>query len=108
MFSCNTRRYWSLFCMTSLSDRACFHVCVCVCAYVCACVCVCLRAYVCARARVCVCVCARARARLNFFYYHYFNSVYSSIFNYSMYSCTLGKEWVGRDCLYFTGMNVFW
>ena len=26
----------------------------------------------------------------------------------TMYSCTFGKGWVGRGCLYFIGMNVLW
>ena len=25
-----------------------------------------------------------------------------------MYSCTFGKGWVGRGCLYFIGMSVLW
>ena len=26
----------------------------------------------------------------------------------TVYSCTFGRGWVGRGCLYFIGMNVFW
>ena len=26
----------------------------------------------------------------------------------SMYSCTFGREWMSRDCLYCIGMGVLW
>ena len=59
----------------------------------------------------CVCVCVRLSLSLYFFLLSLFLTLASVLYIFlhltTMYSCTLRRGWSGRDCLYFTGMNVF-
>ena len=53
-----------------------------------------------ARAHVCVCV--------RFFLSSLFLTLYIFLHLTTMYSCTIRRGWVGRGCLYFISMKVFW
>ena len=76
---------------------------------VCMCVCVCVHGHMCVHAYVCVCVraCVKYIAINTDFLKLCLNSEYVSTLT-TMYSCNSGQGWVGRGCLYSTGMNVFW